>query len=349
MGLGHLEEAATKLPFVRGARQAVDESYTRQKVAKALASAGIPLPQAGNSMELFDGAYQALNKAYDSVGPSVKGTITQKFNNTAAALRAKTLGPKPSQELQAAWGEVESALQNFQAGGQFDRDSFREFSTRLRNIADTFGKAQGDLGKNDAAYAAEQLRKRLFDLLAENNPAAASRLKQVDTGLAKLSRLQEASTYKASRLEGNTVSPETLYDALYKSDTSKGKTDFSRGKVLGQKEVFGDMQVIGGKTPSKDSLGETALAGGAISYGGFLPKTAAILGALGYAPGTKQAIQTAIAGHPEKAAEKLSQIVRGDGKNGLRAAAALGVGPEGLQQLLTQSLREYASKFNKGE
>jgi len=348
-GLGRLEESATALPFVRGARQAVDESYTKRKVAEALSTAGVPLPKAEGSMELFDKGYQALGEKYDKLAPMTQGNITKNFDNSIAALRAKTLGAAPSAERRDAWNEIETAVQGFRKTGKFDAQGFRELSDRLRQISEAYGDATDSVVKTDVARAAGQVKDRLVDLLGENNPAAAAAYKPLNKAYAQFSQLQKATKYKSSRMEGSTVAPEPLYDAMYKADSSPDKMDFTRGKFPGQKDVKAELDIIGGKVPAKDSLGQTAIAGGVLGYGGFIPKATAVLAGAGYVPGTKQFMQALLRGYPEKAATALSDIAKGDGSSKLRKVLGAGLSPEALQQLITQSLREYSSKFNGGK
>lgn len=337
-GLGEGEEFFQGLPGVHGKREAMMGDFNRQYAGRILGPLGEKLPEGiepGQATNKYVNG--VLNQRYEALKPSIKGTISPKFDNAVAALRNKVLqGGGP--ERQAAWGEIEAALQQFRRGAEegslrrdFDGTSYRELSSRLLDIATTLGKDGGDLADLDVSRAAEKIRGHLLDMVSEANPAAGRNLRELNSAWAKMKRVERASSSASALSQRGVYAPDDLLSAIKALDTSPDKGAIARGDGLDQPYVQNARDVLGGRPAKKASLKEAGIGFYAAGPALAVPALAHMV------PGVRQATHAVVDGKVGQAADWLTSFLP-------ETSPLRNLPSSVLEQLLSQSLAAYSRK-----
>jgi hypothetical protein len=311
MGSTGGEEFIEGFPTVAGTRQASVADFNRHNASRALAKAGLALPkdiQPGQAPNAY--MHKTLGDEYDKLAPSIKGKVDVDFTNQVAAIRAKTMtaprrGAKVDPVKAEAWQQIDDAFANFTQGGKFDYDSYKKFSTQLREWQDFWAKSTVGPNEapspvlNDMARTADKVRMAARELVSRVNPTAGARLKRLDSAWAHKLRIEEASK-GASAQEKGVYAPQELLSATQRLDTSKAKGRFARGEAFDQPYAQSAMEVVGHK-PAK---GGSVLGTAAIGFGSGGTIVPVALAA--YAPGIKRLTQLLTDGRLGKRLDRLT-------------------------------------------
>lgn len=261
-----------------GQRESLD-SFNRVMWDKSLEPLGLRLPKdisAGReAAEWVAGKYGG---AYDKLLPKLNFQVTGEFLNDANAIKAKasTL-PESTQKQLAAIGD--DVVSRIPAGGVMPGRVYKQVESELGYAARGYLKSQ-DPDQKRLGSLINELRGAMMDNLERTNPKFVGQLRDINSGWAAYSRLQDASIRRAT--SGGIFSPNDLLQTI-KGQTSKGV--FARGDGLYQDLAEAAAEVLPSSVP--EGLGVVGhgigagLLGGALHLEPGLAATAAI-GALPY-------------------------------------------------------------------
>ena len=322
-------------------------SWHKQLAQRIAAKAGKVLPEdLAPGQATNQATHDALSDAYGALSPEIKGVITPEFQAKSRAIQDHALR-NPTDERIRGMQEIDAALKDFQLGGTFDGDKYRDLSSRLLDIASNLPE-DASPAMRDVARAAAQIRDEMIPLVGANNPAAAVKLKGLNEGWAQIKRMERASV-GVNALENRGIPTPKSYLQAIKTLHPGAEADLAAGRGLDQAYAHDSLDVLGGNVAPKSSLKETGIglgmlggfggAAGAIggATAGLGGAGAALAGAVApYAPGTKQLLSAIADG-------KLSKPITPDLLSNPISAATID-NPDVRSKLIAQALQAYFTR-----
>lgn len=304
------EDKASSIPIVgdlvSGARRRSVEDFNRAALSEPLKSIGAKLPKdAGPGHSGIAAVERALGDAYDDVLPKLSVRADQQFTDDLAnfAQDADTL--LPERAAQFARIMQSDVGKNFDQAGGLAGEGLKAVESRLGKRIRTYG-GSADPDASDMADLLRQVQSSIREMAARQNPAQAGRLRDINEGFAKFTRVQSA----ASKANEGIFTPGQLRTATRIMDTSTRKGQSARGGALMQGLAEDAQSVLPSSVPDSGTAGRlAALLGGA----GYIEPTAAIAGGAAMLPYTQvggKAAEWLLTGRQGQTAKGLADLLR---------------------------------------
>lgn len=199
-----------------------------------------------------------LSAAYQKILPQVRVQGDAKVAADMTALRAdaKTLGPNGEAQYNAIV-EQEILRHIREGGGKMDGFQFKTAESELSRLSRSL-KGSADHNQRELGRLLDDTNDTLRDAAERSSPPGIRKqLKDVNSGYAVLTRIEDASARRLTTAEGSTpgvFSPTDLKAAVKKGDRSIRKRAFARGDALLQ-DLADDAEAV---LPAK--LGDSGTA-----------------------------------------------------------------------------------------
>jgi len=295
------EDAATSIPIlgdaIKGAQHRSIAQFNNKMLNDALAPIGQQLdPSMGAGREAIENAQKVVSTEYGDILKNMNVRLDDQFLSEIGTLKemAKQL---PKKEYKKFLNEIDDKLLS-----KFDNENqlllgetFKETDSGLRQLYKKAKKSM-DLYQNDLGNALHSAHKSLLDLAKRQNPDMAARLSKADQSYAKLSRIEDASSYVGAH-EG-VFTPSHLLQSIRKNT---GRKDYAAGRGFDQESVEGFKGALSQTIPDSGTT-TRALINMATLGGGAAMSPGALAGLLGSAaaytrPGQK-VMQGVLASRP---------------------------------------------------
>lgn len=268
------EEAFKSLPilgsFIRGAEGRGIEGFNRGIANQVLEPIGQKVPANASGRDLVRATETALGNAYDKVLPNIKLRVDQDFTNDLINIRGMAAELPNAQKEQ-----FENILKNRVAG--YFRQSpvvnqgaaLKQTMSDIRQLANGY-RGSGSTSERMLAYRLDDVNAALRKAMIRQNPQFSDDLRKVDAGWAMFTRMQDASTRRATS-EG-TFTPADLLQTIKSKDKSVRHGSFARGDELLQVYAQYGQKILPGKLPDSGTT-ERALYDAALLAAGYGAET----------------------------------------------------------------------------
>lgn len=255
-----LEEGASSIPFVgqpiAGARQQSVETFSNAAVNRALRSIGDRLPRnVEPGYGAVEYAQQAFGRAYDDVLQNVDLAIDQPIIDQIGQTLVRVAEEAGEPQARALTNAIQNRVfRGLDVVGQpINGQQFKALESELGNLAREAGGAS-DGATRTLGNAYGEIRDILRGALEQQNPQAASRLREVNQGYANLARVNDAASSTAAFADDGVFTPTQLGRAVSRGGSTN---QLARGDALMQ-----DLAVAGrGIIPSRVGDSGTATRG----------------------------------------------------------------------------------------
>lgn len=302
LGLGKFEKILTGLPFVHGARTNAETSFNINNSNRVLQRVGETLPKGLEpGLEMNDHVNKVLNNKYNEIRPQIVGSADGTFENAYIAISSKANTPEKKKMFQ----EINDAVKSFfdTETGHYDGQGYKTASERLRLLAKTWIKKEGDVPAKDMAHVADQVKSQLQQLVQRQTPEVGVKLKALERAWKHQTQIEDA-TLVALKTNNGIYSPGDLVGVQRAGETNKRMA--ARGKAFDQpyagagQKVLGS-QKVGDVNPNKTfytvGLAAAAAAGGHAASIPVAP-VAGTAAFLAYTPLVKRATQAILLKRP---------------------------------------------------
>lgn len=252
-GMRPVENALSTFPVLgtairRGELRTLD-GFNRATVEQALEPIGAKVPRNMKSGHgLVDFAKDQLDKAYDKVLPYVSFSETgwQQMKPQVQAI-ADELSTDHAQRLARF---IKNRVTSRFNGGIMDGRAFKTAESELSNKATTYGRGTQDAELGDALH---QVASLMRDSLAQQNPAQAAELRNINSAYAMFTRVRQAASGATS--EGKF----TPSDLLRAARRQAGASTFARGDALMQTFAEAADKTLGKIAPAHATIPSSGL------------------------------------------------------------------------------------------
>lgn len=325
-GVPHRLEDATRSIYGLGdlvinSQANAQRSFNRGAVQMALDDVGVRIPRnVPEGHAQVDFAQRTLSDAYERVLPQINARMDQQFAQGIVNLRqvAQGLPPDQAHVFNSFYdGDLRRAFSN---PGNITGVGFKQLEeklgTRIRSL-----RSSPNPHDRDLASAFGEMQIELRELVARNNPQAAEAITAINSGYAKLMRVETA----ASGAKGGVFTPEALRQATRQMDSTARNRASARGGALMQDYADAGSQVMSNTVPDSGTparalatgLAGYALFGGSSTHGLSVNPWAASALALAAAP-----YATRTTGAMTRAALTARPAAAGAVRQGVEAVAA---------------------------
>ena len=304
------EDRLTGIPFlgetVTGARRRSVETFNRAALNQPLKSIGKNLPKdspVGN--EGVAAVERELGKAYDDVLPKLTATGDSQFSSDLAQIQAKAKLMAPERAKQ--YNAILKDLSRFwKPGNTMTGKDFKAVESRLGERIRNYGSG-ADPDARDLANALGEVQSSLRSLAARQNPSEAAKLKAINAGWAKFTRIQKAAS--AATKDG-VFTPNQLSIAARVMDKSGRKAATARGDALMQRFAQDAQSVLPSSVPDSGTAGRLMMGLGGLGY--VNPASAVAGGAamLPYTQPGQKAFEWLLTGRQGPVAKNLADYIR---------------------------------------
>lgn len=317
-GVQKLEEAATSLPgigdLVQYAREQVGDEFERSALNRAASFVGRSVPKDLQGEEAVGWVKGKLQQAYNTLVPNLEFNVTKEFGQAARQVFDDLGIPSSRKSLQRDWLAIikDSITDLADDKGLIRGKNLQDALSRLGKSSEAFMKS-ADPFERRLGVGTANLRQVWMDALAEQNPAQAVALRQINSGWAHQARLKKA----ASGAQGK-ITPSSLDRAV---------SAFGKGERRGP---YADLARAGRNIPSRTPDSGTAtrlarnlaLTGGlaaggqgiaeALGYEGITPQQASAIALIAapYTPAGRKAIAAILGRQPSKASQAVGVASR---------------------------------------
>lgn len=316
-----VEDKASSVPvlgdLISNARRRSIEDFNRAAMDEPLKSIGQKLPaSAGMGHDAISAIEGQLGAAYDDVLPRLSVGADSQFMDDLArvASESDTLLPERAAQFRRI---MESDVgKNFAPDGGLTGEGLKAIESRLGKRIRTYGKGV-DPDASDMADLIRQVQANVREMAARQNPTEAARLRAINEGYAKFTRVQNA----ASKANEGVFTPGQLRTATRIMDTSGRKGASARGDALLQSLAEDAQSILPSSVPDSGTPGRLAALLGGLGGVGYIEPTAAIAGSAAMLPYTKMGGKAAdwlLTGRQGPVATSLADL--------LRLAAPIGAG-----------------------
>lgn len=314
-----MEEKSQSLPIVGDmisrARGRALQSWNAATLNDVVAPVGGQVTTVGH-----DGVAQAgdiLSNAYKDALSRIQGvSFDPQFGQDFGQLR--TMAQSLTPDMAARFNNIVS--NNFESrlspAGGMDAVTFKGVVSDINGLARKYAGAQGSEG--ELGDALTQFGSLMNQQVARANPQLAPQLSAIDSGWAKLVRVEGAAKSAASnKVNTGVFTPSQLMQAVRANDASTRDRATARGQALMQSWAQNGLQVLGDKVPNSGTFDRTAngaLVAALVSHPEYAVPVALGIGAgsAAYTPlGQKLAVGAATA-RPQQAkalADALRKLV----------------------------------------
>jgi hypothetical protein len=319
-GVQKLEEAATSLPgigdIVQAAREQVGEEFERAALNRASSFIGRVVPKDLEGEQAVGWVKGKLQQAYNTLVPNLEFNVTKDFGQRARQVFDDLGIPSSRKNLQRDWLAIikDSITDLADTEGMIKGKNLQDALSRLGKSSEAFMKS-ADPFERRLGVGTANLRQAWMEALAEQNPAQAVALRQINAGWAHQARLKKA----ASGAQGK-ITPSSLDRAV---------SAFGKGERRGP---YADLGRAGRNIPSRtpDSGTATRLARNLALTGGLAAGGQGIAEALGYegiTPQQASAIALIAAPYTPQGRKAIAAIL---GRQPSKASQAVGVASRAL-------------------
>lgn len=291
--------------LVSNARRRSVESFNEAALNQPLQSIGKTLPKGSVGHDGVAAVEQQLGAAYDDILPHLSAQADQPFMDDLAryAQESDTLLPERASQfgriMQSDVGKY------FDNAGNLSGEGLKAMESRLGKRIRTYGTST-DPDATDMAGLLRQVQSSIRDMAARQNPAQADKLRQINEGFAKFTRVQNA----ASKANEGVFTPGQLRTATRVMDNTTRKGASARGEALMQQLADDAQAILPSDVPDSGTAGRlAALLGGA----GYIEPNAAIAGGLAMLPYTQaggKAAEWMLTGRQGPVATSLADLLR---------------------------------------
>jgi hypothetical protein len=320
-GVQKLEEAATSLPgigdLVQYAREQVGDEFERAALNRAAGFVGRVVPKDLQGEEAVGWVKGKLQQAYNKLVPNLEFNVTKDFAQKSRQIFDDLGVPSSRKALQRDWLAIikDSITDLADENGFIRGKNLQDALSRLGKSSEVFMKS-ADPFERRLGTGVANLRQTWMDALAEQNPAQAVALRQINSGWAHQARLKKA----AAGAQGK-ITPSSLDRAV---------SAFGKGERRGP---YADLARAGRNIPSRtpDSGTATRLARNVALTGGIAAGGQGIAEALGYegliTPQQAAAIALIAAPYTPQGRKAIASIL---GRQPSKASQAVGVASRAL-------------------
>jgi hypothetical protein len=317
------EEKATSLPLAgpsiaKAQRESV-ESWNKGVLNKVLEPIGQKTDKFGHAG--VEEASQKLSQAYENLLPKLKIQVDDTFDAEIKNLSQMTSSLRKDEQDQFEKILGPNGLgKMITQHGKMSGESMKSIDSELGRLSRGYSKSP-DFNQQQLGDALREAQASLRSLVERSNPDHAKELKNINSGWARLVRVENAAG-KTGAKEG-VFTPAQLNQAVRATDESLRHKKFAHGKALFQDIATQAEKTIGNTYPDSGSAGRAAL--GALGYYAVNPKLAvgegAIAGVYGL-PGVRHALSSAFTKRPASARKMAEAIKRKAGAGGKVGAVA---------------------------
>ena len=250
-----IEDVVARTPLagatVSGAQRRAAADLNRAQINRALRPLGENLPRnVSIGHEGIDYARTRLNQVYESELPNISGNMPQTFPRRLAAVARRANIPQGTDGERNVQAAVTEAMRPFR-NGSFNGRAWKTTDESLGDLSRSWSSSD-DPYVRQAGRATRAMRDQLRRVVYNQNPQAATRLRQADRGYASLIRTEKAALNSPDGI----FSPAQLNSAVRQTDNSARRNAVARGRAL-------DQDLSG---PAARILGNTAAQGGSSDY-----------------------------------------------------------------------------------
>lgn len=253
-----VEDKLTSFPIlgdmIQGSRGRGMESFNIAALNRVLKPLGDSLPKdSAPGHDAVAAVSQKVSKAYNDLLSRVTVQADKTFSANLGKIAADARSALPPARAKQFDQITKDLLTTKLAGnGTMTGDGVKQFESRLGQLIAKFGSA----ADGDQQILADHLRDvqgEVRDLIGRNNPAVASRLKDVNTAFANLVRVQKAAGSVAA--DHGVFTPAQLLNAAKASDSSARKNASAQGGALMQDFAGAAKAVMPSKVPDSGTPG----------------------------------------------------------------------------------------------
>jgi len=305
------EDKASSIPVVGDlitqARRRSVEDFNRAALNEPLKSIGKSLPKGTDvGYDAVASVEAQLGKAYDDLLPNLKTQADTQFLDDMKNIASEASTLLPEREAQLGKIIQSDIGKFFDQNGMMTGEALKKAESRLGKRIRTYGTST-DPDATDMAGLLREAQASIREMAARQNPKYAKQLRNINTGFAKFTRVQNA----ASKAGEGVFTPGQLRTASRVMDSSTRKGQSAKGEALMQGLANDAQSVLPSSVPDSGTAGRLmALLGGA----GYVEPTSAILGGAAMLPYTNtggKAAEWLLTGRQGAGAKGLADLIRG--------------------------------------
>lgn len=266
-GVGQkVEDAMTSMPFlgdmIQNARARGLGDFNLARVNEALSPIGMKVPkEIDPGHEAIAYGQQALSAAYNHLLPSLNLNIdNNSFIPQAVKIlvdHSASLGPAEQAAYKAFFnGKILPALR----GGNMTGDAMQTIDSALGSMGSKF-RAAGDAYQQTLGQAYTDLQGVLRQAVEQANPQAAEQLRNINSGWANMTRLEQAAG-KPDVAPTGVVTPNQYKTATTDMDATSRNRASAGGNARGQQSARDAQDVLGSKVPGGENMMRRLLVNG---------------------------------------------------------------------------------------
>lgn len=259
-----LEDASTSIPvfgdIVRNAQRRSSEGFANAAVQDTLDPIGQTLPSGTKpGYEAVDYAHRALSNAYEEILPKLTVQADQPFVQGLSTIMQDAKALPPSRATQVQNIVKDSVMSQFSPQGSMTGHTFKAVDSKLGQIAGSYGKSL-DPEQRMMSHSFRDIQSELRDLVARSNPHLAPRINAINSGYAKLVRVEGAASSVGAK--GGAFTPAQLASAIKRYDNSARKSATARGAALMQGLAEAGQHVLPSSVPDSGTPLRSAVGAG---------------------------------------------------------------------------------------
>lgn len=322
--LKRVEEGLSSVPIlgdsIKSAQRRGIEDFNRAVANRVLAPIGKKVGQEEQvGYEMIDKVHQMVSQNYDELLPKLNPLkVDNAFDSEMSNLlqMSKSMHPDFAQQFDNIMQN--EVFRKFTPAGTMSSASMKEVESELGKLGRRFGRSQ-DGNSQMLGDAFQEAQSIIRNAVERQNPAMRGELKKANMAWAELLRAENASSRLGAK-EG--IFTPSQYEGAVKALSSR-KSDFGRGKALGQDFATAAESTLSNKVPDSGTPFRAMLAAGTVGAGTISPAIpiAAALGGALYTSPAQKALVALMTKRPDLAPEIAKHLKLISGSSGLAAPA----------------------------
>lgn len=310
-----VEERLSSLPIVgdtiRASQRRGIAQFNQAVIRRALKPLGVSIPKnVKPGREAFSYADDVIRKYYDDLLPQLRGEMDVGLRANLQRIRqmGQNLPPERAQQLERI---IENeVVSRFTKHGKASGETIKNIESKLGQLARGYLRSQ-DYDQRTMGGAIREVQESIRRMLERVNPSKKGELSKINRAYAEFKRVERAMT-SSGLTEDGLFTPAQYNAAVRALDSSKGRSQFARGRALGQDIAAAGKDVLSPKYPDSGTAGRVltnalAVGGTAVVKPELL--IGAAVGSAPYAPGVQNALVRLLATRP-RLATPLADMVR---------------------------------------
>lgn len=277
------------------------EDFNRAVANRVLRNVGETVPKDVKvGTDLFAHVDDVLKSKYEQVLPKLKAGIDQPFQADLGNLNSLTRKLAPEQRSVFDTVIKDDVIDKFTSAGMASGQTLKEIESVLGKEARDYMRS-ADMKDRKLGTAFREAQAIVRDLIERQNPQYAKELKNINSGWAALTRMENATASSGAAKAGGVFTPEEYMTAVRNMDSSLRKRAVARGEALDQDFAQAAQRVL---ARDRQGLISPMRLAGAAGMGGAYVTNPGVLGTevaatLPYSPLGQKVVATALGRRPQ--------------------------------------------------